>query len=128
MQAKATKRGFYDQRLIEAGDVFHLKDKAAFSDKWMEPVDFKPDEKPTDETPSDISDDDIKAAVGMLDHANDGHWTAKGEPDLTRLPVQTLNGRSAKSPASSLTKRLLNPVDGLRAAHFPTLNWGRRVI
>tara|TARA_R110000787_G_scaffold19874_10_gene59165 strand:+ start:5187 stop:5537 length:351 start_codon:yes stop_codon:yes gene_type:complete len=85
MQAKATKRGFYDQRLIEAGDVFHLKDKAAFSDKWMEPVDFKPDEKPTDETPSDISDDDIKAAVGMLDHANDGHWTAKGEPAMAAI-------------------------------------------
>jgi hypothetical protein len=39
----------------------------------------------------EFSDDDIKSAVDMLDHANDDHWTKGGEPSVEAVG-DALNG------------------------------------
>lgn len=36
MQVKATQMGYYQNRRVREGEIFHLEDKAHFSKKWME--------------------------------------------------------------------------------------------
>lgn len=63
MQVKAKQIGYYHNRRIREGEVFHLDDPKHFSKKWMEKDGDEPDAAPVKQAPPKLS----KAEQARLD-------------------------------------------------------------
>lgn len=46
MQVKATQMGYYQNRRIREGEIFHLEDAKHYSKKWMEKDGDEPEAAP----------------------------------------------------------------------------------
>lgn len=55
MKVKAIRAGFYGDYYRKPGDVFHLKDDADFSRKWMKNLDKPVEDEPASEEVSEES-------------------------------------------------------------------------
>ena len=60
MKVRATRDGFYGDKLRKEDEEFELTDKKHFSKRWMEPASKKPTPKPEEEkepeTLSEVAD------------------------------------------------------------------------
>lgn len=64
MKVRATRLGYYNHRRRREGDIFEITDEKAFSNKWMEAVDGKPEKsKPSKKSAPPVTQESSEEVI-----------------------------------------------------------------